>query len=388
MKKVLVSWIGTQDRRAAEDQATELGPLAGALEGFRKERDVEFSEVHLLHNDAKEDVADFLRWIASRTAGVVEPWWSPLDSPMDLPGIYTAARECLLALEERHGDDLELVCHCSPGTSFMAASWLLLSKSRFPAELVITSREAGLQTVDAPFDLHAELVEQTFRATETLLSSERSREGAHPDFNSITFQSAIMHKLIQRAQSAAQFDVTVLIEGESGTGKALFAKAIHQHSQRNEKPFVAVNCGAIPAELVESTLFGHVQGAFGDSKQAEPGAFVRAHRGTLFLDEIGELSLAAQVKILRALETKAVTPLGASQSVHVDIRLVAATHRDLKQMVAARTFRDDLFHRLAVAVLSLPALRQRPEISPFCSILFSGASTQSSPKQELVIQRA
>ena len=92
MKKVLVSWIGTQDRRAAEDQATELGPLAGALESFRKERDTS-SEVHLLHNDAKEDVADFLRWIASRTAGVVEPWWSPLDSPMDLPGIYTAARE-------------------------------------------------------------------------------------------------------------------------------------------------------------------------------------------------------------------------------------------------------------------------------------------------------
>jgi DNA-binding NtrC family response regulator len=159
---------------------------------------------------------------------------------------------------------------------------------------------------------------------------------------------------------AAATDTTVLLEGESGTGKELFARALHVLSTRADGPFVAINCAAIPENLLETELFGYEKGAFTGAANRKPGKFELAHRGTLFLDEIGELPLALQAKILRALEERRFERVGGTASLHVDVRVVAATNRNLKAAVAARQFREDLFFRLSVFPITIPPLRERP----------------------------
>jgi transcriptional regulator with PAS, ATPase and Fis domain len=168
-----------------------------------------------------------------------------------------------------------------------------------------------------------------------------------------------MKRLVERSQLAAAFSVPVLIEGETGTGKELLAEAIHRSSARAEGPFIPVNCGAISPNLVESEFFGHTKGAFTGADKERQGHFVAADGGTLFLDEVGELPPDVQVKLLRALQSKKVVPVGGSKEVSVDVRIVAATNRDLLKEVAARQFREDLYYRLAVLVLTVPPLRQR-----------------------------
>ena len=157
---------------------------------------------------------------------------------------------------------------------------------------------------------------------------------------------------------------TVLIEGESGTGKELFARAIHQLSRRRKKPFVAVNCGALPDTLLESELFGYKAGAFTDAKKDKPGRFAVAEKGTLFLDEIGDVSPAMQVRLLRFLQERAYEPLGSVEPVHADVRIVAATHRDLAALVKEKAFREDLYYRINIVKLEIPPLRDRLEDVP------------------------
>jgi DNA-binding NtrC family response regulator len=168
-----------------------------------------------------------------------------------------------------------------------------------------------------------------------------------------------LRKVFTSLQRAAATDTTVLIEGESGTGKELFARSLHALSERSSMPFVAINCAAIPETLLETELFGHEKGAFTGAVGRKPGKFEMAHRGTLFLDEIGDLPLALQAKILRALEEKRFERVGGTASVQVDVRLVAATNRGLRAQVAARRFREDLFFRLSVFPIVVPPLRDR-----------------------------
>jgi DNA-binding NtrC family response regulator len=156
----------------------------------------------------------------------------------------------------------------------------------------------------------------------------------------------------------------VLVRGETGTGKELAARFLHEHGPRRAGPFVAVNCGAIVHALAESELFGHIRGAFTGAHRTHAGAFVRAHGGTLFLDEIGELPLGLQAKLLRVLETSRVHAVGAEDDARVDVRVVCATHRDLEAMVARGEWREDLYHRLGVLVVHVPPLRDRPEDIP------------------------
>ena len=190
-----------------------------------------------------------------------------------------------------------------------------------------------------------------------------SREG-RLTFADIITRSEAMASVLRTAQKAAASTIPVLIEGESGVGKELFARAIHGSGERKSKPFVAVNCGAIPDNLVESILFGHEKGAFTGATERHTGKFVEASGGTLFLDEVSELPLAAQVKLLRALQEGAVEAVGGRKPVKVDVRIVSATNRKLLDHVKSGQFREDLFYRLHVLPLTIPPLRMRREDIP------------------------
>ena len=200
----------------------------------------------------------------------------------------------------------------------------------------------------------------------------------------IIAKSPSMVRALNQALKVSQADSSVLVLGESGVGKGLFADLIHQHSRRSDKPLIKINCGAIPETLIESELFGHEKGAFTGAQTAKPGHIEMAHGGILFLDEIAELPLASQVKLLRFLEDGEVTRLGATKSRMVDVRIIAATHANLEQMVEDKLFRLDLYYRLNVIPLHIPALRERRDcILPLLQHYIEQFSRKNGMKKRL-----
>jgi DNA-binding NtrC family response regulator len=220
-------------------------------------------------------------------------------------------------------------------------------------------------------------------ATENVLLKEElaQRRGAPQ----IVGEDARLKQVTIAMHRAASSDATVLIEGESGTGKELFARAVHALSPRADGPFVAINCAAIPETLLETELFGHEKGAFTGASQRKPGKFEMAHRGTLFLDEIGDLPLTLQAKILRALEEKQFERVGGTSLLHVDVRVVAATNRNLKAAVAARQYREDLYFRLSVFPITIPPLRERPGDIPLLGRYFVERFCRELRKKPLML---
>jgi DNA-binding NtrC family response regulator len=230
-------------------------------------------------------------------------------------------------------------------------------------DAVTAMREGAMDFLAKPIDpdhlllmVERAIAQRRMLTEYTLLKEELAERRGAPR---IIGDDPGLRQVLQHLHRAAATDATVLLEGESGTGKELYARALHALCPRAEGPFVAINCAAIPETLLETELFGHEKGAFTGAATRKPGRFELAHRGTLFLDEIGDLPLALQAKILRALEEKRFERVGGTQSLHVDVRVVAATNRNLKMRVAERQFREDLFFRLSVFPVQIPPLRAR-----------------------------
>jgi DNA-binding NtrC family response regulator len=259
-------------------------------------------------------------------------------------------------------------------------------------DAVRAMREGALDFLAKPVDpdhlllLVGRALEQRRLATENLLLREElvRRRGVP----TIIGEHPSLRKLLHAVQRAAAADTTVLIEGESGTGKELVARAIHALSARADGPFVAINCAAIPETLLETELFGYEKGAFTGAVGRKAGRFEVAHRGTLFLDEIGELPLGLQAKILRALEERRFERVGSNVALAVDVRIVAATNRNLKAAVAARRFREDLYFRLSVLPLAVPPLRERATDIPILARHFVERFCREQNKRPLALSPA
>ena len=352
MAHVLFAWIGTADKKGMSGSGRP-GPIASALDSRSFER------VVLLSNRPTEDQA-YLDWLKSRTKASVVLRPAPLRSPTHYTDIYRAATDVVAWALAEYGASAKLTFHLSPGTPAMSSIWIILAKTRYPAALIQSSPEAGVEDAEVPFEIAAEFIPDIVKPTEEEL--ERTASGPQPavaEFKNVIARSASMRRLLERARLVAAFSKPVLIEGETGTGKELLARAIHNASSRAGKPFVPVNCGAIPRELFESEFFGHKKGAFTGAVADRDGHFLSADGGTLFLDEVGELQLDHQVRLLRVLQEKKIVKVGESRERSIDVRVISATNRNLLTEVVNQRFREDLLYRLAILPLRLPPLRER-----------------------------
>jgi len=279
-------------------------------------------------------------------------------------------------------DGLELLPHLARR---LPESTLIMMSAHGTGDLAIAAMERGAYDyLTKPFQPSEVLLvirkaeqRERQRRRSALLEREVQRAASG---RPIVAASPPMIALLEMMERAAPYKSTVLLTGESGTGKEVLARAIHAQSPRRAEAFVAVNCGAIPENLLESELFGHTKGAFTGADRARRGLFEEAHGGSLFLDEIGELPLALQVKLLRVLQEEEIRAVGASKPRQVDVRVIAATARDLEAMIAAGTFREDLFYRLNVVPLHVPALRERPLDVPLLVDHFFARSRESLGK--------
>ncbi len=294
--------------------------------------------------------------------------------------------------------------HLPPNVDDIAEGLALIDVARAqdpPLQVVVitgsNAKRAALEAVkrgaygffEKPLDpgelLH--IVNQAARMRQLEIENRRLREelSRPPGFTPLMGTSQALERVLKQAKSVAATSATVLLTGENGTGKEMLARAIHQESPRTDGPFVAVSCAALPEALIESELFGHEKGAFTSAIQTHKGRFELADGGTLFLDEIGDLSAAVQVKLLRVLQEREFERVGGTKTLNVNIRLIAATNRDLEKEVANGRFRQDLFFRLNVVPLVLPPLRERPDDIPILAAHFAAKSAQKygQPTPEL-----
>ena len=297
--------------------------------------------------------------------------------------------------------------HLPPNVEDISEGLSLIDVARAqqpPLQVVVItgsdSKRAALEAVrrgaygffEKPFDsseiLH--IVNQAARMRRLEIENRQLRDelSRAPGFVHLVGSSPALEKVLKQARAVAATSATVLLTGENGTGKELLARAIHEESPRAGAPFVAVSCAALPETLIESELFGHEKGAFTSATQTRKGRFELADGGTLFLDEIGELNQSVQVKLLRVLQERAFERVGGSKTLTVDIRLIAASNRDLEKEVEEKRFRRDLFYRLNVVPLTLPPLRDRPDDIPVLAAHFAAKSAQKYERGNLELDPA
>jgi transcriptional regulator with GAF, ATPase, and Fis domain len=288
-------------------------------------------------------------------------------SPIDYASIFEAVDGVLAAVIGKAKTPPQLSISLSSGTPAMAAIWVLLGKSKYPATFFQTHKEEVIPTA-IPFDLMVDYLPAVLHSSDQVLAGGALGDSSEAGFGEVIGRSPPIKAVIARARRIALRDVSVLLLGESGVGKDVFARSLHAASRRASKAFVALNCAAVPKDLLASELFGHKKGAFTGADADRPGAFEQADGGTLFLDEVGECDLVMQASLLRVLQPRdAESPtirrfqrLGEARERTTDVRVIAATNRDLQAEVAAGRFREDLYYRLCPFVLKIPPLRDRP----------------------------
>lgn len=367
--KILFSWVGHADLLGFAGECPEVQEQVKSLikkQDFTAAGPVKvtitqekFDKIILLWNyNAPELMAQYRQYCGEQTSIIS----ALIANPTDYRAVYCAVRDVIEAnctLED------ELYYLLSPGTPAMAAVWVLLGKTKFTGSFLQTYNNK-VSLTEIPFDMTVDLLPELLDKTDRLM--ENLPDVSHiAGFEDIIGSSPAIREAVLRASKAAVHSVPVLITGESGTGKEMFARAIWKAGPRKDKPFEAINCAALPANLLEAELFGYKRGAFTGANKDHEGAFKRLDGGTLFLDEIGECSLELQAKLLRVLQPppgkplscREFFPVGAERAEHSDVRIIVATNRNLPEMIAKQQFRDDLFYRLSAITLPLPALRER-----------------------------
>jgi len=303
----------------------------------------------------------YVKWLSRHTK--LKPTVNEvmMNDPTDFRAIYSAAVRAIRTTEEEYGKkNVRMTYHLSPGTPAMQAVWIILSKTLYPAKLIQSSTERGVKDVTFPFEIFAEYIPETTDASaREVMALAEAAAPRTAEFCDIIGNCSAMQEARSDARRIAAFDIPVLIYGESGTGKELFAKAIHSASSRCGPPMLCQNCAALTETLIESELFGHEKGSFTGANAAKKGLFERAHHGTLFLDEIGELSSGIQAKLLRVLQEGEFQRVGGEETLKCNVRIIAATNRNLMECVTRGTFREDLYYRLAVGIVQIPPLRER-----------------------------
>lgn len=362
-QKTLITIVGTRDPYVDSlvEDMERTGPILGLLSHDRS-----FQSVVLLSQPVtkertqrtREAIQKLFPHISVKTIDM-----NILD-PISYSAILHEMRKAIpFILEETSNHQLYI--NVSSGTPQMHSCWILLAASgEIPAH-IINIRESKFVTKELGY-----FTELDFTSPDFPLVRSAPRYMSEGISHDIDIGSAIqqmgfvadhpsMRKVIELIAILAPIDRSILILGDTGTGKEITAKLLHRFSQRTSQPFVAVNCGAIPKDLVESILFGHRKGSFTGAVSDHPGKFREAHKGTLFLDELGELPESTQVKLLRALQTGEIEPVGDSKTVKVDVRVIAATNADMVKSIGTGKFREDLYHRVAKSVIRLPSLAER-----------------------------
>ncbi|MDD7984695.1 sigma-54 dependent transcriptional regulator [Lentisphaera marina] len=367
--KVLLTWLGMTDIRASQgEERSGLGPIAQAC------KSLEFDKVFLLSNSKKEDNEAYCKWLHEQASVKCQVKEVKLSSPTNYEEIFLQAK---LMVEElgKLSSSLQFTYHLSPGTPAMTSVWLLMAKTNWPAKLIGSSIEQGVEEVDIPFDIALDYLPSVDKLDKNLSLMAQALPPEEPEWKDIIHRSEKMKSIVLRARKIAQHDIPVIVQGDSGTGKELFARAIHFSSKRRNGPLISVNCGALPKDMVEGQLFGYEKGAFTGAVKAHKGYLEQADKGTIFLDELGELPLDAQVKLLRVLQDQKLQRLGNEYETQINVRVIAATNRNLIEEVSIGNFREDLFHRLAVGLLYLPPLRERSEdILPLADFILESIS--------------
>jgi transcriptional regulator with PAS, ATPase and Fis domain len=358
---ILLSFTGFHDPyfKGLIDKEEQPGPILSILSSQS------FDHVFLFTTPATHKITENTRAAIQQlyAKSQVHTLEVSLSDPTDYQEILRGLRKHFRTIVEEYADAQFYVAVAS-GTPQMHACWfLLISSGEFPAR-ILHVRPPRFVTKDAPMVSEIDLTSQEF-PTVRFQDDPITTPEHEFDPNLVKVQVGLVgdHSTMQRsleiAATLAPTQAPVMLQGETGTGKELFAKYIHQLSGRSGHAFTVVNCAALPESLIESTLFGHKKGSFTGAINDQTGKFDDANNGTLFLDELGELSQAAQAKLLRVLQDGLVEPVGGSKPHQVDVRIVTATNRDLRKMVAEGQFREDLFYRLQVGEIQLPALRER-----------------------------
>lgn len=351
----LYTWIGNTD---IDNMQQNKNAAVASLALFNK---TPFDRIVIFANKWEEHWSQYEQWLKKRLSTIQRPaddikiTKADITTAIDYPSIIKHTDKWLSKLSEESD---KLFINLTSGTPAMTAVSILVGKGKSNTVFLQSSANDNVVNVEIPLDFGKTYVKS---AAKNIASKAVSIPSTEKTFENITAQSKMMKTVVAKAKRLAISELPTLILGETGTGKEILANAIHSASLRADKPLKTINCGALPETLVDSILFGHVKGAFTGAEKDHQGLFEQADGGTLFLDEVGELTASVQVKLLRALQQGEITKVGSEKTINVDIRIIAATHRNLIELVEKNEFREDLFYRLAVGIIEIPALRNRME---------------------------